>query len=448
MSVANLDDLIEAEADIEAQLQAAAEAAETQAAEAEIQAATDLLLAISPPSSPIAFFASPSPLSIPPPLPRPDRSPPKLKLRSSGALHQARARYQRGNNSRKMTLGANMSDREDADVLMDSANEEVDELESPIGLDAEECERLEAECLQEQTQRQSSESRKKDITQPVMSEDATTGRSTQLAQSTLATTLTQRQASKSPQRSTSSQASQRQSSKSPLATSALHLGPSPFASVNSQPPPTGNIHPRERSTCTLFTSHRGQPSPAGSASTIPTSSQAGRKRARGLVKITGSIDLTRESPEPRAPSAKRPKQQDKPKEATPALSERWVQELMATSRGPRPDSPPAEDHVTDPRQSQSGTAQNGSTDKGTSTWSRTQASSSKDDVPLAIQRAKQRGNKASGLKKAIEKAEEAVKDMKRACEEVVGEMAIKLYERDFEIDSLRAKLKARPRKKA
>lgn len=27
-----------------------------------------------------------------------------------------------------------MSDREDADVLMDSANEEVDELESPIGL--------------------------------------------------------------------------------------------------------------------------------------------------------------------------------------------------------------------------------------------------------------------------------------------------------------------------
>ena len=281
-----------------------------------------------------------------------------------------------------------------------------------------------------------------------MSEDATTGRSTQLAQSTLATTLTQRQASKSPQRSTSSQASQRQSSKSPLGTSALHLGPSPFASVNSQPPSTGNIHPRERSTCTLFTSHRGQPSPAGSASTIPTSSQAGRKRARGLVKITESIDLTRESPEPRAPSAKRPKQQDKPKEATPALSERWVQELMATSRGPRPDSPPAEDHVTDPRQSQSGTAQNGSTDKGTSTWSRTQASSSKDDVPLATQRAKQRGNKASRLKKAIEKAEEAVKDMKRACEEVVGEMAIKLYERDFEIDRLRAKLKARPGKKA
>lgn len=162
-----------------------------------------------------------------------------------------------------------------------------------------------------------------------------------------------------------------------------------------------------------------------------------------MVKITESIDLTRESPEPRAPSAKRPKQQDKPKEATPALSERWVQQLI----GPRPDSPPAEDYVTDPRQPQSGTAQNGSTDKRTSTRSRRQASSSKDDLPLATQRAKQRGNKASGLKKAIEKAEEAVKDMKRACEEVVGEMAIKLYERDFEIDSLRAKLKARPGKK-
>ncbi|KAJ1036251.1 hypothetical protein NDA18_000116 [Ustilago nuda] len=434
MSAANLDDLIEAEADIEAQLQAAAQAAESQAAQAEIQAATDLLLAISPASSPIAFFASPSPLSIPPPLPPPDRSPPKLKLRSSGALHQAKTRYKRANNSRKTTQCANMSDREDADVLMDSANDEVDELESPIAWNSEQYERLEADCLQEQTQ-------------PLMSEDATTARSTQLAQSTLATTLTQRQASKSRQRSTSSQTSQCQSSKSPLATSALDRGASPFASVNSQPPCTGNIHPRERSTCTLITSHRGQPSPAGSASTIPTSSQAGRKRAGGLVKITESIDLTRESPEPRAPPAKRPKQQEKPKEAKPALSERWVQELMVTSRGPRPDSPPAEDHVTDPRQPQSGTAQNGSTDKPTSTRSRTQASSSKDDVPLAIQHAKQRGNKASGLKKAIEKAEEAVKDMKRACEEVVGEMAIKLYERDFEIDSLRAKLKARPGKK-
>lgn len=277
---------------------------------------------------------------------------------------------------------------------------------------AEECERLEADCLQ--TQRQGSASAPPTTTHPEISEHATTATTaTQVPQSTPATAITQRQAWNSPQRSTSSQ---QQHSKSPFATSASQRGPSPFAKITPQSqkstPAATAIQPKN------FTIAR-------SSSNTASSSQRALKRTRGssAMRTTESIDLTRDSPEPTPPPAKRVKDQEKL--PTPALSEEWVQNLMATSRGPRPDSPPAEGHATDPRSSQSRVTKNGARPNHISATE----------------------CKATNLKRAMEKAEEAVKEMKRACEEVVGEMAIKLCECELEIDRLRAKLKVRPSKK-
>lgn len=143
MSVETLQQLIDAEAEIEsaieAELQAAAEAAETQAADAEIKAATDLLLrsdpSPSPPlSSPIDGFASPPPLTLPPSVERTVRSSPRLKLRPSGAVDEEEEMEERRGQQSQRDTKVSKTSKEDIDMSAESGNEEVDELESPIDL--------------------------------------------------------------------------------------------------------------------------------------------------------------------------------------------------------------------------------------------------------------------------------------------------------------------------
>lgn len=141
MSAETLQQPIDAEAELEfalaeAELQAAAEVAETQAAEAEIKAAAEYLLA-HPPSSPIDWFASPPALTLPPPVAPTIRTPPRLKLRSSAAVEEEgrngkASKGRKGHKSRRITRASKMSEK-DVNMSAESGSE-VDELESPIDL--------------------------------------------------------------------------------------------------------------------------------------------------------------------------------------------------------------------------------------------------------------------------------------------------------------------------
>lgn len=316
---------------------------------------------------------------------------------------------------------------------------------------AEECERLEAESLL--TQRQSSESRQPGTHQCRSSEEGVTSATTHMPQSTPATATASiaRQASGSPQPSVSSG---RQASKSPFATSSSQRGPSPFANIAMQPGQNNLISSsqQQQRLSTPKASLDKHREPVRSQSNTPSSSQTGQKRKRGpsTKPITDSIDLTRDSPEPPAPSAKRAKAQpQQTKQPTPALSEEWVQDLMARSRGPRSPSPPAEEHVTDPRNLPSRPLRNGNTGKARAMQNSTNAKSSDDYIPLAATQRGVQGSecKATKLKTAMKKAEDAVKEMTQACGELVGELVLKLQERELDIDRLRAQLRVRPEKR-
>lgn len=220
---------------------------------------------------------------------------------------------------------------------------------------------------------------------------------------------------------------------------------------------------------------------ANSSGAVVLRPQASQKRS-----ISAAVDRCGPPLESSMQSQKRAKVgQPADAEATtkpfrPFFEEEWVKELMSQSEGPRPPSPvepgftsglcklsgsqeepividdtcfplPATQPAT--RNPGKSVASTSAISAASGTQGRKRASSdnrnssSDDDVPLASLNASNgAADDPTPVLAAIRKVENAVAELKKAYEDETDTMKVKLFERDFLIDKLRAQVRKRPSK--